>query len=173
MYIWYLVRSADEIEIMTRQESADDVGAERKRNTAVVVAPAVDFLIGIRPEEITEETRVRHVCRTHDPADLVHRVQVGRQAAMHTQDLLVNHSRNGQAVEAVCECLPDLDIVPPLACIQGEKTHIIFFPRKILRCPPQFRYLRRKKKGEKPQGYFYKPIKEKDDDRGEEKKTIP
>lgn len=36
---------------------------------------------------------------------------------MHGEDLLVNDGRNGQAVEAVGECLPELDIVSSLALV--------------------------------------------------------
>ena len=35
---------------------------------------------------------------------------------MHAEDLLVHDGRHGQAVEAVGEGLPQLDVVPPLAC---------------------------------------------------------
>lgn len=36
---------------------------------------------------------------------------------MHGENLLVNDGSNWQAVEAVRECLPQLDVVPPLALI--------------------------------------------------------
>lgn len=36
---------------------------------------------------------------------------------MHGEDLLVDDGRDGQAVEAVGEGLPQLDVVPPLALV--------------------------------------------------------
>ena len=36
---------------------------------------------------------------------------------MHGKDFLINDSRDGKAVEAVCEGLPQLDVIPPLALI--------------------------------------------------------
>jgi len=36
---------------------------------------------------------------------------------MHSEDLLVDDSRDGQAVEAVREGLPQPDVVPPLALV--------------------------------------------------------
>lgn len=36
---------------------------------------------------------------------------------MHCEDLLINDCCDWQAVEAVCKCLPQLDVVPPLAFI--------------------------------------------------------
>lgn len=61
-----------------------------------------------------EET---YISRTHDTADLFHRVQVGTETTVHGEDLLIDNGRNGQAVEAIGECLPELDVVPPLALI--------------------------------------------------------
>ena len=36
---------------------------------------------------------------------------------MHAKDFLVDNGSDRQAIEAVCEGLPDLDIVPPLALV--------------------------------------------------------
>lgn len=36
---------------------------------------------------------------------------------MHSEDLLIDDGSNGQAVKAVGESLPQLDVVPPLALI--------------------------------------------------------
>ena len=58
-----------------------------------------------------------YISRAHDAADLLHRVQVGAQAAVHGEDLLVNDGGNGQAVEAVGEGLPQLDVVAALALV--------------------------------------------------------
>ena len=36
---------------------------------------------------------------------------------MHCEDLFIDNGRNWQAVEAVRECLPQFDVVPPLAFV--------------------------------------------------------
>jgi len=36
---------------------------------------------------------------------------------VHCEDLLVNDCCDGQTVEAICKCLPELDIVPSLALV--------------------------------------------------------
>ena len=36
---------------------------------------------------------------------------------MHRENLLVNYGSNGQAIEAVGKCLPELDVVSSLALI--------------------------------------------------------
>ena len=38
---------------------------------------------------------------------------------MHGENLLVDDGRDGQAVEAVRERLPELDVVSALACLSG------------------------------------------------------
>ena len=54
-------------------------------------------------------------CGTHDPLDLLHVLQLWAEAPVHAEDLLVHDGGHGQAVEAVRERLPQLDVVPPLA----------------------------------------------------------
>ena len=39
------------------------------------------------------------------------------ETSMTAEDLLINNGSNGQAIEAVCEGLPQLDVVPSLACV--------------------------------------------------------
>lgn len=50
--------------------------------------------------------RATHVCRSHDPAYLLHRVQIRAQTTMHGEDLLVDDCGDGQAVEAIRKSLP-------------------------------------------------------------------
>ena len=62
--------------------------------------------------------RVRtHVSRTHDAPDLFHRVQIGTETTVHGENLLVNDGSNWQAIEAIGEGLPKLDVVSSLALI--------------------------------------------------------
>jgi len=58
-----------------------------------------------------------YVGRAHDASDLLHGVEIGAQATVHGEDLLINDGGNGQAVEAVGKCLPQLDVVASLALI--------------------------------------------------------
>jgi len=60
---------------------------------------------------------VAYISGSHDSPDLLHGVEIGAQTTVHGEDLLINDGSNGQAVEAVCECLPQLDVVSPLALI--------------------------------------------------------
>ena len=58
-----------------------------------------------------------YVSGPHDAADLLHRVKIRAQTTVHGEDLLVDDSGDGQAVEAVRESLPQLDVVPALALV--------------------------------------------------------
>jgi len=69
------------------------------------------------PHFTSSKSGVTHICRAHHSADLFHRVEVRAKSTMHSEDLLVDDSRNGQAVEAVGEGLPQPDVVPPLALV--------------------------------------------------------
>lgn len=61
-------------------------------------------------------TRVGYVCGAQHALDLVHVIELRAEPAVHAEDLLVHDSGHGQAVEAVRERLPQLDVVPALAC---------------------------------------------------------
>ena len=61
-------------------------------------------------------TCVRNVGGPHDPADLLHALEVGAEAAVAAEDLLVHDGGDGQTVETVREGFPQLDVVTSLAC---------------------------------------------------------
>ena len=63
------------------------------------------------------KVKVAYIGRSHDSPDLLHRVQVRAQTTVHGEDLLIDDSGDGQAVEAVGECLPQLDVVSALALV--------------------------------------------------------
>lgn len=122
---------------MFLEKAVDDVGAECEGYAPVVLAPACHFFVGVRPEEVAEKpcakqtrgliggkgygsgvclrTCVWDVCGPHDTPDLVHALQVGTEPAVHGEDLLVDDSSNGQAIEAVGERLPDFDVISTFA----------------------------------------------------------
>lgn len=58
-----------------------------------------------------------YVSGSHDTADLLHGVQIRAETTVHGEDLLVDDSGDGKAVEAVGEGLPQLDVVTTLALI--------------------------------------------------------
>mmetsp|Transcript_76523 Transcript_76523/g.211814 ORF Transcript_76523/g.211814 Transcript_76523/m.211814 type:complete len:264 (-) Transcript_76523:157-948(-) len=113
----HLVRAADEVQVVALEEGSNHVRTKGERHAAVVLAPAHDVLVRVGPQQVAQQARVGHVRGPHDALDLVHRGQLGRQAAVHAKDLLVHDGRDGQAVEAVGVRLPELDVVAPLALV--------------------------------------------------------
>ena len=58
-----------------------------------------------------------HVSGTHDAPNLLHRVKVRTKTTVHSEDFLVDDGGDGQAVEAVRKCLPQLNVVSSLTLI--------------------------------------------------------
>ena len=58
--------SADKIHVVLLQESRHDVWSKSERDAAVVLAPASDIFIGIRPQQIAEEATIRYLVQLAD-----------------------------------------------------------------------------------------------------------
>lgn len=54
-----LVSTANQVHVVFLQETRHNVGPECETDTSVVLAPAGDILVGIRPQQIAKETAVR------------------------------------------------------------------------------------------------------------------
>ena len=107
--------SANEVQVVSVEELGDHVGSKCETHSPVVLSPALDILVRVRPEQITEQSGVGDICWSHDPPDLLHALQVRTEAAVATEDLLIHDGGNWQTVETIRECLPQLDVVPPFA----------------------------------------------------------
>lgn len=62
-------------------------------------------------------TCIRDISRSHYSSDLLHALQIGWEATVAAEYLLVNNSCYRQAVETIRKCFPQFDIVPTLALI--------------------------------------------------------
>lgn len=51
----YLMGSADEVQVVAVEELADDVGAEREGDAAVVLSPALHVFVRVRPQQVAQE----------------------------------------------------------------------------------------------------------------------
>jgi len=65
------MRSAYQVNVVFLAEGSDYLLAKCKGHPSVVFSPALDIFVGIRPEQVTEQACVGHVCGSHDPLDLV------------------------------------------------------------------------------------------------------
>lgn len=107
--------TAYKVHVVFLEETRNHVRPKGEGYATIVFTPPGDVLVGIGPQEVTEQTNVGDVGRPHHPTNLVHRVEVWRQTAMHGEDLFVDNRRYGQAVEAVCKRLPQLDVISSFA----------------------------------------------------------
>jgi len=88
------MRTTDQVDIMLLGELADDGLAERKANASIVLSVLVDALLGIGPEQVTEQASVGHVRRPHDIPNLLEVLQLRGKTTVHAQDLLVDEGGN-------------------------------------------------------------------------------
>lgn len=134
----YLVRPAYKVHVVFVQKFGHHISPEREGDATVVFTPAQHVLVWVSPQQVTQQTLVRHVCGPHYPADLLHGLEIGREAwrdithlfqsgqshantfkviqtqptSMTAEDFLIYNSSHRQTVEAICEGLPQLDVIP-------------------------------------------------------------
>jgi hypothetical protein len=113
----HLMRPTDQVKVVATQKLGHYVFTEGEGDSSVVLPPAYDVFVRVGPQQIAQQASVRDVRGTHDALDLFHILQLWAKPAVHAEDLFVYDGRNWQAVEAVSEGLPQLNIVPPLALV--------------------------------------------------------
>jgi len=111
------MRSADKVKVVFVEEFADNLSSKGKTDSSVVLTPSHGVLVWVRPQQVTKQTLVGYVCRSHDTTDLLHALQVRAEAAVAAENLFIDYGRHGQTVEAVSECLPELYVVAALALV--------------------------------------------------------
>src|SRR6218665_125982 len=52
----YLMSSADQVKVMTVEEFANNIGTKSERYPPIIFTPALDILVGVRPQQITQQT---------------------------------------------------------------------------------------------------------------------
>ena len=61
--------SADQVNVVLFCKFADYFFTEGKADAAVIVAPVGGCFVGVRPQQIAEQARIRHIRGTHDIVD--------------------------------------------------------------------------------------------------------
>lgn len=100
------MRTTNQVQLVSIQELWYHINAEGEANATIILAPALDILVGIAPEQIAQQASVGHICGPHQATYLLHALQVGTEAAVAAKDLLVDDRGHRQTVETVCEGLP-------------------------------------------------------------------
>ena len=112
--------STDQVQIVLVIKVLDDNFSEGVRDAPVILAPVyhVFFRVsGIGPQQITQESTIRHICRSQNLVNLLQIVKFWRQAAMNTEYLIVDNGCHGEAVEALDELLPETEGVTAFALV--------------------------------------------------------
>ena len=91
----------DELEPISAHESAGLLDAEVVRALPCVVRspPVSDLVLGIAPEQVTEHSLDGDLFKPIDQLNLLHLVEVGRDASMHGKVFLVDQCRHWEQVE--------------------------------------------------------------------------
>lgn len=76
----HLMGSAYQIQVVFVQELGHHFGSESERDSPVILSPAQHIFVRIGPQEVTQQALVWHIGGAHDPADLLHGLEVGREA---------------------------------------------------------------------------------------------
>jgi hypothetical protein len=118
----HLMGSTDEVQVMLFAEHLHQIGAKGERNPSFVFAPALSVLVRVGPQQVAEKASVRARCTCIgniggflNLLDLLDGLQLRRKPSMHAKDPIVDERSHWEAVEAINEQLPKLDVVSSLA----------------------------------------------------------
>ena len=114
------MRPAYQIDVEISGEFLDDVLAEGVADAALVLSPPFYVGIGVRPQEIAEQSLIGELYGSFDAGDIRQIIEIGRQSAVHADDLLIDDRADGHHVEDICKIFPDLEVVPAFACLRGD-----------------------------------------------------
>jgi hypothetical protein len=93
---------------MLFEEFLDNLLTKNIGNSSLIIAPLLRDLVEyvrthargwIRPQDVAEDSEVRNLRGPLQPANLVERLQLGGQTAVHGQNLVVNERANREVVK--------------------------------------------------------------------------
>mmetsp|Transcript_54612 Transcript_54612/g.95484 ORF Transcript_54612/g.95484 Transcript_54612/m.95484 type:complete len:233 (+) Transcript_54612:104-802(+) len=102
-----LVRARHEAQAVSVVEHFGNVRSEGVTRASGRDAPASSF-IGIGPQQVAHGALVRHLLHAVKLPNVIKGVDGRGQAAVQTEDVVVDHSCQRQIVEQICEVLPDV-----------------------------------------------------------------
>lgn len=115
-----LMRSKDVAHSVHLEEFTHDLRAKCIPGTARTQTKLVAFGIRVAPDEVGHGAFVGNFAEAVDDFDLVDRVDGGAEAAVDTEDLVVDDDGEGQVVEHVGEVVPDVCVAVLAAAFRVE-----------------------------------------------------
>lgn len=74
----YLMCAANQIKVMLSEEFRHDLGTKSVTYTTIIISPRSYILIGIRPEQIAQQSLVWNVSRSGYSPNLIHVMKIRR-----------------------------------------------------------------------------------------------
>ena len=84
-----LMGTADQAELMSSIELSDYILPKYKAHTPIIISPTLDIKLRIRPEQIAKQSSIWHILWPCLLVNALKVVQVGTEAAVHTQDTII------------------------------------------------------------------------------------
>ena len=97
--------------------AADEI-TEGEGHTSVALTPTYETLLRVGPQQIADEAGIGNITGADKLLDLLHLDQLGAEATVAAEDLVVDDAGDGEAVEGVSEGLPQLDVVAALHLVK-------------------------------------------------------
>ena len=104
--LYDLMCTTDQVKVMHLTESFRNVWSERVRNASIVHGPSRNLRIGICPQKITKQSKIRNINRTRNLIDFWQRQKLRRESTVHAKDSLCYQGSDWHAVENVHERSP-------------------------------------------------------------------
>lgn len=93
-----LVSTSHQIDVINVVKLAGHLGSEQPTGTTRRQSPGFDVL-GIRPHQVAEGTLVRNLHSSFNQADLIKRLDIGRETTVDTEDFTFDNGTNTEVVE--------------------------------------------------------------------------
>ena len=104
-----LMGSADELEVVVGEELRGDLGSKQPAGTAGRHRPAL-HLLGVGPHQVTEGALVRDLLVPLDQPDLIQGPDLGREAAVDTEDLAVDEGGDCEKIKYFAAIFPNIAV---------------------------------------------------------------
>ena len=100
---------ADELQVVVGEELCGHLGSEQPASSTRGDGPAL-HLLRVGPDQVTEGPLVRDLLISLNQPDLVQGPDLGRQAAVDTEDLAVDEGRDGEKIKYFATIFPDIAV---------------------------------------------------------------
>lgn len=109
--------SADEVKIVFLDEFSHHVFTENPAYAPIILSKLTDTSLWVWPKQVTKETLIRYISRSHNILNLFQVLQLRTESSMHTEDFLIDQSHHGKTIEDIAESFPKSDGVSSFAFI--------------------------------------------------------